>query len=105
MEHVKEGSNKAADGEDTPPTTGVCEVVGDLERPVYLIKNESQGNKGPHSHSSLPPNVCPSSIMQQQGGTVWVKSSGRVTLTENLVYFLLSKTSEAPFLSNAIMRQ
>lgn len=53
MEDVKAGSNKAADGEDTPPAMGVCELAGDLERPVYLIKNESQGNKGPVPHSSL----------------------------------------------------
>jgi len=61
MEHVKEGSNKAADGEDTLPTVRVCEFAGDLERPVYLIKNESQGNKGPRSHSS-PPFQCLSFI-------------------------------------------
>lgn len=56
MEDVKAGSNKAADGEDTPPAMGVCELAGDLERPVYLIKNESQGNKGPTPHPlpSLP---------------------------------------------------
>lgn len=34
------------------PPMGVCELAGDLERPVYLIKNESEGNKGPRSHSS-----------------------------------------------------
>lgn len=61
MEDVKEGSNKAADGEDTPPAMGVCEVAGDLERPVYLIKNESQDNKGPRSYSS-PPSKCLSFI-------------------------------------------
>lgn len=84
MEDVKAGSNKAADGEDTPPAMGVCELAGDLERPVYLIKNESQGNKGPAPIPPLPPNVCPSSIMQQRGGTVWVNSPGRVTWTETL---------------------
>lgn len=61
MEDVKEGSNKAVDGEDTPPAMGVCEVAGDLERPVYLIKNKSQVNKGPRSHSS-PPYQCLSFI-------------------------------------------
>lgn len=65
MEDVKVGNNKAADGEDTPPAMGVCKLAGDLERPVYLIKNELEGNKGPAPIPSLPPNVCPSSIMQQ----------------------------------------
>lgn len=61
MEDVKAGSNKAADGEDTPPAMGVCELSGDLERPVYLIKNESQGNKGP-APIPLPPSQCLSFI-------------------------------------------
>lgn len=39
MVDVKSGSNKAVDGEDTPPTKSMCELSGDLERPVYLIKN------------------------------------------------------------------
>lgn len=82
MEDVKAGSNKAAGREDTPPAMGVSVLAGDLERPVYLIKNESQSNKGPAPIPLLPPNVCPSSIMQQRAGTVWVKSSGRVTWTE-----------------------
>lgn len=84
MEDVKAASNKAADGKDTPPAMVVCELPGDLERPVYLIKNESQGNKGPAPIPLLPPKVCPSFIMQQWDGTVWVKSSGRVTWTETL---------------------
>lgn len=63
------GSIKVGDGEDTPTTMGcVSALSGDLERPVYLIKNGSEGNKG--LLPFLPPNACPSSIMQQWGGTM-----------------------------------
>lgn len=78
MEDVKAGSNKAVDGEDTPPSMSVCELAGDLERPVYLIKNESQGNKGTRS-----PHQC-LSFMHHAAARwdMWVRSSGRVTWTE-----------------------
>lgn len=74
----KRASNKTADGEDTPPSMGVCELAGDLERPVYLIKNESQGNKGTRS-----PLRCLSFMHHATARwDVWVKSLGRVTWTE-----------------------
>lgn len=57
----RQGGSQAADGVDTPPTEGTA----DLERPVYLIKNEFTGNNGPWSccmplSLSLPPTLPPS---------------------------------------------
>lgn len=85
----------------------VCEGAGDLERPVYLIKNKFPGNNGPYSRS-VPPNVSPSSIMQELAGMVWVKSTGRVTWTVERYrdpVSLCQPSLQEPMLLNAVMRQ
>lgn len=90
MEDVKAGSNKAADGEDTPPAMCVCELSGDLERPVYLIKNES-GNEPPtptHLMSVLH-SLCSSEV-----GRHWLSPLGRVTWTETLHPKVLSAVQQ-----------
>lgn len=54
MVDVETGISESVDGEDTPPTMGVCEPSGYLKGPVYLIKNESECNKEPARTSPAP---------------------------------------------------
>lgn len=55
---VKANSSHTPSGELSPSMV-MCQAPDDLERHVYLIKNEPAGNKA-HSHPSYPANVCPS---------------------------------------------
>lgn len=53
---VKASSSRRTPAGERSPSMAMCRVPGDLERPVYLIKNEAPGNKARTQPS--PPHQC-----------------------------------------------